>query len=86
MRVAEIDGITFYSKSALDEYLLEKERRDKGMNRYTVGALRDHHVAEVINILETKGCFDYCVRQDGCYKAVEYYAKKPLIEMVWESR
>ena len=80
--VAEVDGITFYSKSALNDYLREKKRREMGLNRYTFRALGEHTLSEAMNLLEKNGVFDYTVNEVSYYHSIyeiTYYSKRIVI-------
>ena len=80
--VAEVDGITFYSKSALNEYLREKKRRERGLNRYTFRALCDCTLSEAMNLLEKNGVFDYTVNEVSFYRRIydiTYYSRQIVI-------
>ena len=80
--VAEVDGITFYSKSALNEYLREKKRRERGLNRYTFRALSERTLSEAINLLEKNYVFDYTVDEVDYYHSIydiTYYSRQIVI-------
>lgn len=64
--VAKVDGITFYSKSAFDEYMIDKEREEKGLHRYTFRTVGDIDLGKAMILLEKQGVFDYSCERD-CY-------------------
>lgn len=81
--MAKVDGITFYSKSAFDEYMIDKEREEKGLHRYTHRVVGNIDLGRAINILEKRGVFDYSYEQDYYYLAdvfdVHYWSDRLIL-------
>lgn len=88
LRIAEVDGITFYLQSSLDEYLRCKERKEGGKRLYTLRNLDDRAVTKATNMLESVGCFDYEIDKEACWPFIElrYYADKMILRISPERR
>ena len=65
--VAEVDGVTFWSKKAFDEYMLGKHREENGLKRYTFRVVGNGELSEAMSILEGSGIFDYSRERDWLY-------------------
>lgn len=80
--VAEVDGITFWSRDAFDEYMVEKDREAKGVHMYCVDGISDAAAGKCIDILERHGVFDYKKIVCMCgVNIIYYYSTKKLIRV-----
>jgi hypothetical protein len=80
--VAEVDGITFWSRDAFNEYMVEKRRKENGLNRYTFRVSGEGSLGKCMSILEGKGIFDYEVHQIyGFFNVynITYIAKNQIL-------
>ena len=77
LKIAEVDGITFYTYRALNRYLKEKELAERriGLNCYFYHTSSYYHQDHIMNLLEQNDCFDY----RRCENGVEYWAPNCLI-------
>ena len=82
-KIAEVDGITFYTQNALNQYLHDKKVKEarKGLHNYKVYCgplweLRDR----AANLLQQNNIFDFECYQDEHYNyIVSYWADHPII-------
>lgn len=92
-RVAEVDGITFYSEAALKRYLADKKKKEsrKGLRMYTfvVPWGQEDVISVAVNALEIRGVFDYEIKRNGKFvddlvgsfpeTVIKYWSKDPLL-------
>lgn len=76
-KIAEVDGITFYTQDALNQYLHDKkvEEKRKGLHNYKVhcGCSRIQKNT-ALNILNQQNIFDVEVYKDNGDYIVSYWA------------
>lgn len=84
--VAEVDGIRFYRKNALKNYLKEKElsksREGKHMYTFEIPWYQSETTSDIRVILEENGCFDYTISNDFGDITIKYWS--PSIILKWK--
>ena len=84
-RIAEVDGITFYTADGLERYLnrkkQEEDRKGNKMFSLRIPYYLDEKLAQATYMLESKGVFDYEVERSDDFFVVKYWADGVLLKI-----